>query len=570
MDKKPEFIKCTGGVYWEHTYSDFKVKVYTPDCDPIYDIINRGFLTPYVMVLEEKPMTIEEDILFAREQELTDAIKEYGGSIAFFSPLCKSWKEAPADLFVKFIDESRIGEYYENGCLNAFNRIKKVDAQYYIRGAVHRSFLYGVGEAADYIALNCLKKFDGNFLWGPGEITPVVCTMKNASVLPVVERNDIVVVSSGNSAEFNNVLKESVKNLLIDDEGTFGAQLRRYTRYFIRILGNLEKEKDPVEEGMVREFGFELIETSSENIDVAKDVKERNVGYVMYCNRDVLNECGYRESEKCADTKAAGSAAFTKTLPTVIANHGGGDAAMIIAEFQGWAYAAQKYGFLLICVENHLHVTATETVGLVEKLKGKYPIDPERIYVTGFSMGGIKSWDCYQEYPQYFAAAAPTSATTEPGVNVQFQKSPKLNDSICLPVFYVGGEKSPLPEIALQHERCLERMRYVLKTNGALKKENVVYNDKSTWEDPRWAVKGDYEVSLPSWEKEGRVMTLELFESEGGKVYSVFGSINDQQHELHQHQCEVAYRYMSCFRRLADGTVEGGDTKQIIKALERH
>jgi predicted peptidase len=36
-----------------------------------------------------------------------------------------------------------------------------------------------------------------------------------------------------------------------------------------------------------------------------------------------------------------------------------------------------------------------------------YPVDTNRIYVTGLSMGGFAAWDCITRFPQRFAAAVP-------------------------------------------------------------------------------------------------------------------------------------------------------------------
>jgi predicted peptidase len=45
---------------------------------------------------------------------------------------------------------------------------------------------------------------------------------------------------------------------------------------------------------------------------------------------------------------------------------------------------------------------------LVDVLQGEFPqIDPQRIYVTGLSMGGFGTWDAVQRRPDLFAAAVP-------------------------------------------------------------------------------------------------------------------------------------------------------------------
>jgi predicted peptidase len=41
-------------------------------------------------------------------------------------------------------------------------------------------------------------------------------------------------------------------------------------------------------------------------------------------------------------------------------------------------------------------------------------VDPDRIYVTGLSSGGIGAWDAMGKYPHKFAAAVPISAGCDP------------------------------------------------------------------------------------------------------------------------------------------------------------
>ncbi len=44
---------------------------------------------------------------------------------------------------------------------------------------------------------------------------------------------------------------------------------------------------------------------------------------------------------------------------------------------------------------------------LVDEVMAKYPIDPDRLYLTGLSMGGFGSWAVAIEYPDLFAAVVP-------------------------------------------------------------------------------------------------------------------------------------------------------------------
>ncbi len=52
---------------------------------------------------------------------------------------------------------------------------------------------------------------------------------------------------------------------------------------------------------------------------------------------------------------------------------------------------------------------------LVDEVQKEYQgIDPERLYITGLSMGGQGTWDAITRWPQYFAAAIPISGASDP------------------------------------------------------------------------------------------------------------------------------------------------------------
>lgn len=47
------------------------------------------------------------------------------------------------------------------------------------------------------------------------------------------------------------------------------------------------------------------------------------------------------------------------------------------------------------------------SLGLVQELQKEFSIDPNRLYVVGYSMGGYGAWDAIQRCPDLFAAAVP-------------------------------------------------------------------------------------------------------------------------------------------------------------------
>jgi predicted peptidase len=52
---------------------------------------------------------------------------------------------------------------------------------------------------------------------------------------------------------------------------------------------------------------------------------------------------------------------------------------------------------------------------LIDSAIARYPVDTNRIYLTGFSMGGIGTLDLAIRYPRRFAALVPIAFRIEPG-----------------------------------------------------------------------------------------------------------------------------------------------------------
>ena len=71
--------------------------------------------------------------------------------------------------------------------------------------------------------------------------------------------------------------------------------------------------------------------------------------------------------------------------------------------------AGKKFPFIVVspqCPEGRWWATH-ELVALIDNLESKYKIDPDRIYVTGLSMGGFGTWALADRIPNRLAAIAP-------------------------------------------------------------------------------------------------------------------------------------------------------------------
>ncbi|MDE5950622.1 MAG: hypothetical protein K2H12_03455, partial [Acetatifactor sp.] len=314
----------------------------------------------------------------------------------------------------------------------------------------------------------------------------------------------------------------------VKEQADYQADFKTFVRKFKMWCGNMQIEPDFEAMNMTEEVGSVAVKTSPDNRSVFKDTTEHKVGYFAYYNNDIFEK---------------GPAAL------VMGFHGGGDSSLFFTFVSGWYEVAHKYGFLFVSLENHQNVTATEVVEVIEHLKERYRIDEHRIYATGFSMGSGKTWAMFQEYPEIFAGLAPASALF-PMKDDPFGLfcGDQLNMTVPVPIFYSGGEDSPLPELPCQADSASERIQYAAQVNHLKKKFAFGYDEKGEWEDPIWGVPGDRVERLYD-ESRDSYLTIHYYDSEDGVCRTAFASVSGQVHECRHHTCENAWKFISQFTR---------------------
>ena len=529
MKERPEVkVLADGGKTWEYTYKNFSLKAYVPATDIDGQTNNYTFRAPMLCIFEENKRTMDQAVAFAKESGFAEIASKVDSSVLFIYPTCEGgWKNATVDLYKELIAETRMTPDYHDGITEVNNFFTHTFDGYFIRGAIFRADIYSYGESADYVAKNLLKKIDGEYLWGPGEITAAMCSMERLSVKPVVERTDIGVLSVGNSDEINSCFKDC-KNLLIKDKAEYKKDFYSFVRDFKMWCGIMEFEPDWEKLNMVEEPGSMIVKTGSDN-RMIKDVPEHKVGWFAYYNKGLFDN---------------------GPVPLLVGCHGGGDSSMFLTFVSGWWEICHRYNFLYVSLDNHLNIPASEVIQIIEKLKTIYNIDEKRIYATGFSMGSGKTWDLYQEYPEVFAGLAPHSAMFPVKDNWWGKSiSDGINETVSVPLFISGGEKSHLPELPFQAESCLDRLKYVAKTQKLKKNfDELKFSEKDKWDDPVFGITPDKIEKLKD-ETRGSVLTVRYYDSEDGVCRTACASIDNQIHECRHHTNEAAWKFISQFKR---------------------
>ena len=529
MKERPPVRDAAGGKCWEHAFDQFFLKVYVPDSSLDGQINNYGFRAPLLLVFEEERQDMDAAVSFARKSGLAEIAAGADSAVLFVYPSAEGgWAGADESLYASLIAEIKMIQVYRDGIVEDWDFFSRTFRGYFVRGAVFRADVYSFGASADYVAKNLLRTLRGEYLWGPGEITPAMCSMERLSVVPDVRRRDIAVISVGNGAEINRAF-DGCENLLVRDAADYAADYASFVRKFKMWCGRIELEPDFAALGMTEEAGSADVEVSPGGRSPFQNQKTHRVGYFAYYRAGLFDK---------------------GPVPLVIGFHGGGDSSMYLTYVAGWWEIARKYGFLFVSVENHQFVTAAEAVELIGILKNRYDIDPHRIYATGFSMGSGKTWDLFQEFPDVFAGVMPVSALFP--VYTTFFGEPvtdRLNKTVPVPVFYSGGEESHLPELPCHAATALERVRYVAEVNR-LKADfgGVSFDERDGWENPVWGLSGNRVEKIfdPS---RGSTLTVHYYDSTDGVCRTAFASVSGQVHECRPHSCEAAWKFISQFRR---------------------
>ena len=105
---------------------------------------------------------------------------------------------------------------------------------------------------------------------------------------------------------------------------------------------------------------------------------------------------------------------------------------------------------------------------MLEEVWGTYAVDRRRVYLTGFSDGGIFTYILGLAYADIFAGIAPVAGRIHPAINHLLKRGQGKD----LPIFIVHGEQDPIfnVDVTRQTHSGLTKLGY-----------NVTYKELPDW-----------------------------------------------------------------------------------------
>lgn len=506
--------------------------------------LNLTCTAPVFLVFGNEEYTDELADTWAKETGLYSIAAENGSSICFVNPVDATYSDKNEQMYMDIVDliDDSSSDERSNGISSAVDYMTG-DTIQKITGTSQRVYVYGIDEGADYVANNLLTKLVKTVYYEPTvgidtNVSIAAASLEGLRDVTKLESNDLPVVSIGNTDEVNQKLKEACSSVLVDESVDYVEDYNSVVGTVRRQNGVLIPMIDYEAEGIVESIESYTVTTSEDNAGTYAGTDSHPVNVVVYYD----NSLDVKEGE----------------VPLVLCFHGGGNTALYEAEATQWPLIGKENGFITVSVDSHFpDCSATEIVDLIEQIEEKYSIDKTRIYASGFSMGGVKSWDLFEQYPEVFAGLAPMDASADLGTDSWGNAVTDANSDIIVPVFYVGGETSPLPELPCQAERLIDRVNYVFSVNDVVANyTEVEFDAQDSWINPIWGIDGDSSYTVMDDEYfTDSTLTVQLFKSSDGNTYTALASASNQSHEVYARNSWAAWDFLSKFVRNEDGSI---------------
>ena len=520
--------------------------MYVPESNRVGNFLG---LTPMIMVLGDTAFTKESALKTAQNDGFAEIAARDGICILFVNPL-ESWdsqmdQEAAAELFADFyqVYSSSPGLEFKNGVAEKVINEETGETRNVYPGSIYGVQLFGDGKGADYIAANFMKNmtFDGGYAFqyfeglsappsGVALFNPstLVANPEDGPVIPLAIVNGPAGAESV-ATSYNRALGVSK---VMEDQNVDGFDKELVVSLYDDVVSKYYYSKGQFRESpKYREKG--IIEVNA--------TKTLSNGKIIEYYEYIPNDLDFNS---------------TGTVPLLIWFHGMGGEAEAMFSWTDWPIVAKENGFMVVSFDQHADYTSHEVMEVLDMILEEYPfVDTTRIYAGGFSLGGSKTWNLGFKYWDRFAGIVPTALGVFPEGTDAIENY--IADDVILPVFYIAGGVSPLPELPAEEGGIVnDALGYLWRTN--MMAEDYTFDPNV---GNRWGVEADTVTEVPYKDESDLLkvnddqLTISSFESTNGETYTYLVINENKPHTVTANDAHVAWEYISKFSRNADKTI---------------
>ena len=239
-----------------------------------------------------------------------------------------------------------------------------------------------------------------------------------------------------------------------------------------------------------------------------------------------------------------------RTYPLVIMMNGTAQDPIHDAAGTGWVILAGQEDILLLVPEYDDYATygnVNTLISVLDYIEGIYPVDPTRVYSTGFSNGGAMSVALAAVYPERFAAISAY------GWMVDMRYEDALAVQYDMPFQVLQGTREYTETDAAGNPTVMQDEQDAIHSLF-LFNEMISEEDQPDYQKtPYWG----YEPSFSSkTERNGTSITISSYRKEGYQnPFAQLVMIDGEIHRVHSYDAELAWNFMRKFQRNADGSI---------------
>lgn len=243
------------------------------------------------------------------------------------------------------------------------------------------------------------------------------------------------------------------------------------------------------------------------------------------------------------------SAGEVPGLPILFSVHGRGEPAWLFAEKNGWdVLADETQAFVLVCPDSPGNIWQFKRDGhafeaMIDKLCSDYGLDRTRVYLTGFSNGGIITREVGSAYPQCFAAIAPYNAPVHASELVMSDiiSAQLLPSGYDLPYWVYVGDNDPAAGVDVD-----EQLEVMLAVNHCAK---CPAQDLTTCFAPAEVRTGKNYYTIARGYTEGDRFRTMVYHDSDGIPRVGYTVMKNMPHGAIDEQSLAAWEFMRHFRR---------------------